>query len=75
MMDSSNYMVTSAFYSTGPVRNDFHYHNEYELFFVEEGEVEIRIGEKLYTARQNDLILLADLEQHSLRQCNGKYHP
>ncbi len=73
-MDSGNYMVTSAFYSTGPVRNDFHYHNEYELFFVEDGEVEIRIGDKIYTAGRNHLILLADLEQHSLRQCTGKYH-
>lgn len=73
-MDSGNYMVTSAFFSTGPVRNDFHYHNEYELFFVEDGEVEIRIGDKHYIAKRNDLILLADLEQHSLRQCSGKYH-
>ena len=73
-MDNQNYMVTSAFYSTGPVRNDFHYHNEYELFFVEDGEVEIRIGEKHYIAKRNDLIILAGLEKHSLRQCSGKYH-
>ena len=73
-MDSNNFMISSAFYSTGPVRNDFHFHNEYELFFVEDGAVEIRIGDKHYTARKNDLILLANLERHSLRQCGGRYH-
>jgi len=36
--------------------------------------VEIRIVEKLYTAKKNDLILLANLEKHSLRQCSGLYH-
>ena len=73
-MDGQNFMISSAFYSTGPVRNDFHHHNEYELFFVDEGAVEIRIGDKLYTAKKNDLILLANLEKHSLRQCSGVYH-
>ena len=73
-MDEKNYMVTSAFYRTGAVRNDFHHHNEYELFFVEAGAVEIRIGSKVYQARENDLILLASLEDHSLRQCSGPYH-
>lgn len=73
-METGNYMVSSAFYATGPVRNDFHHHNEYELFFVEEGTVEIRIGDKHYTAKKNDLILLANLEKHSLRQCGGVYH-
>lgn len=73
-MESNNFMLSSAFYSTGAVRNDFHHHNEYELWFVEEGSVEIRIGSKVYTAKKNDLILLANLEQHSLRQCSGVYH-
>ena len=73
-MDTSNYMISSAFYITGPVRNDFHHHNEYEIFFVEEGDVEIRIGNKVYQAKKNDLILLANLEKHSLRQCSGTYH-
>ena len=73
-MDNNNFMISSAFYSTGAVRNDFHHHNEYELFFVEDGSVEIRIGEKLYTAKKNDLVLLANLEKHSLRQCSGLYH-
>ena len=50
-------MVSSAFYVTGSARNDFHHHNEYALFFVEEGSVEIRIGEiyKQYDMCNHDL--------------------
>lgn len=73
-MASEAYIVSSAFHSTGKVRNDFHHHNEYELIFVESGTVSVRVGEKQYVARQDDLIMLANLEQHALYQNSSNYH-
>lgn len=73
-MDATEYMVSSAFYSEGPVRNDFHHHNEYELIFVTEGSVDISIHANRYTASGNSLILIANLEQHSFRPCDSTYH-
>lgn len=67
------FMISSAVYSAGPVRNDFHHHNEYELLFVEDGAVELQVGQKTYTAGPNSLILLANLEQHSLSPCSEAY--
>lgn len=67
------FMISSALYSTGPVRNDFHHHNEYELLFVEDGAVRLQVGQKTYTAGRDTLILLANLEQHSLSPCTDTY--
>lgn len=66
-------MISSAVYSTGRVRNDFHHHNEYELLFVEDGAVELQVGQKTYIAGPNSLILLANLEQHSLHPRTDTY--
>lgn len=73
MLRSDEYMISSALYSTGTVRNDFHHHNEYEILFVENGSVRLQVGEKTYVAGPNTLILLANLEQHSLSACSETY--
>jgi len=73
MLQSNQYMISSAVYSTGKARNDFHHHNEYEILFVEDGSVELQIGQKTYTAGPNSLILLANLEQHSLSSHSDVY--
>lgn len=73
MLHPAQFMISSAVYSTGKVRNDFHHHNEYELLFVEDGAVELQVGQKTYTAKPNTLILLANLEQHSLSPCSDTY--
>lgn len=73
MLRSDQFMISSAVYSTGRVRNDFHHHNEYELLFVEDGSVKLQVGEKAYTAGPNTLILLANLEQHSLSPSSDTY--
>ena len=63
----NNRLVVSAFYhTTGPVLS-ISYRNEYEIFFVEEGEIELTVGSKTYTAGKNSLTLLANLEQQGLR--------
>ena len=66
-MENPHYfMVSAAFHNTGPIRS-LSYHNEYELLFVEDGEIELIIDNKVYVARKNSLTLLANLEQQSLR--------
>lgn len=72
-MRSDQFMISSAVYSTGEVRNDFHHHNEYELLFVVDGSVSVTVGQKTYTAGPDSLILLANLEQHSLSSLTDVY--
>lgn len=74
MQKPDRFVISSAFYSTGLVRNDFHHHNEYELIFVEDGAVTVKVGSKTYTAGRNSMILLANLEQHSFIPCGDTYH-
>ena len=73
MLRSDRFMISSAVYSTGKARNDFHHHNEYELLFVESGAVALQVGQKTYTAGPDTLILLANLEQHSLSPLTDVY--
>jgi len=70
---SERFMISSAVYSTGRVRNDFHHHNEYELLFVADGSVRVQVGGKSYMAGPNSLILLANLEKHSLSPSSDVY--
>lgn len=65
-MDLTTYMISTAFYDNGPIRS-INYKNEYEIIFVEDGEIEIHVGNKVYTAKKNNLILLANLEQQHLK--------
>lgn len=66
-MEQSGYIISTAFHSDGPIRNDIHYRNEYEIIFVESGSVDLSVGNKIYSAKQNDIILLANLEQEYLK--------
>lgn len=43
----------------------YHWHKEMEIMFVLQGSVEIRVGQELYTLRENDLILVNRNEVHS----------
>lgn len=63
---NANFIISDAFYSSGPIRS-ISYHNEYEIIFVEDGALELSIGNKIYSAHKNSLILLTNLEQKSLK--------
>ena len=65
-MDNSRLLISAFYHNTGPVCS-LSYRNEYEILFVEEGEIELTVGDKTYTAGKNSLTLLANLEQQSLR--------
>lgn len=70
-MDRSGFMISAALRIDGPIRS-IRYQNEYELIFVEQGEIELSVGEKNYTAGANSLILLANLEQQHLKLRNAR---
>lgn len=74
-MNSNNqdFMLTSVNYSTGNVRNDFHHHNDYEIIFVTDGEIEAIINDKVYQVPKKHLIFISNLENHSIRQISPTY--
>lgn len=65
-MDATTYMISTAFRDNGPIRS-INYKNEYEIIFVENGEIELHVGNKIYVAKENHLVLLSNLEQQQLK--------
>lgn len=47
------------------IRN--HYHNSYQIIYVVEGEAEFTISGKTYEVKNNSLIIINNLEHHSLK--------
>lgn len=66
-MCAANYMISSAFYSNGPIKNHIHYRNEYEIIFVEKGSIDLLFGSHRYTVQENNLVFLNNLEQEYLK--------
>lgn len=67
-------MVTAAYFSSAEiVQKDIHFHNEYELIFVKKGHVKVTAGDARYTAHENHLILISNLEQHSVQNLDEVY--
>ncbi len=62
-----NKLVTAAAFKTGPHHGTYHYHNGYELIFVKRGQLAVSIGEESYQATDGTLILVGNLENHTLR--------
>ena len=50
-----------------------HFHNAYELIFIEEGEAEFIIDGKLRRYRGGDIIFISHLEQHQMRPLSPTY--
>jgi len=67
-------LVTEICHRTQPLdRKMSHHHNEYQMIFVAEGEIEITINDKIYQAQSNTLIFVSNLEIHSIRQLSKSY--
>ncbi len=66
-------VVSSALHYAGPVREDVHHHNEYELIYVTKGSIEIEISAKLYTACKDHLLLITNLENHIIHAASADY--
>lgn len=72
-MEKQAFMITGARLSTGLARHDFHNHFEYELLCILEGEVEIEIGGRCFTAGPDSLLLISSLENHAVRSVREPY--
>jgi len=67
-------LATAAYFSeTEILQKEIHFHNEYELIFVTEGQVQVTAGDAHYTASRNHLILISNLEHHSVTNPGGTY--
>ena len=65
-MEMQHNMISAVYHNTGPVRSQ-RYNNDYEILFVEKGQIELTVGEKVYVAKENSITLLNNLEQQSLK--------
>lgn len=66
-------MISEVHYCTEPVREDFHHHLEYELIYIMDGVIEIEINKRIYRASNDTLILITNLDNHSVRQLSSRY--
>lgn len=69
----SNPIISEIQYCEECVRNDIHQHNEYEIIYVIDGDVEISINNIVHRAGNQTLIFLTNLENHSVRQISDVY--
>lgn len=69
----SDPIISEIQYCEENVRDDIHQHNEYEIIYVVEGEVEITINNVVYRVSNQTLVFLNNLENHSVKQISEKY--
>lgn len=72
-MAKQGFMITDARLSTGVPRHDYHNHFDYELLCILEGEIDIEIGDKRFTAGPDSLLLISSLENHVVRAVREPY--
>lgn len=65
--------VPECVYSEESVPFERHFHNAYELLYVVAGQIEIRIGKKVYTVSPHSLAFISKLEEHSVRVLEEPY--
>ena len=51
-----------------------HRHNDYEIIFIEKGSVKVKIEDKEYTAKENSVLLISNLESHSVLPSKEGYN-
>ena len=67
-MELQHRIISAVYHNTGPIHVERQrYTNDYELLFVDEGEIQLTVGDKIYAAPKNSLTLLNNLEQQGLR--------
>lgn len=66
-------IISEVRHCTEPVREDFHYHLEYELIYIIKGTIEIEINKKIYKPSDGTLIFITNLDNHSVRQLSAEY--
>lgn len=69
----SDPIISEIQYCEECVRDDVHQHNEYEIIYVLEGEVDITINNVTHHVCDQTLVFLTNLENHSVRQITQVY--
>lgn len=73
IFENKSYMVSSAKFCNGYARNDNHVHNDYELIFITNGTLKIQIGDKIYCASKDNILLITNLESHKILSVSSDY--
>ncbi len=56
-----------------PIEMLSHHHNDYEIIFVVEGQIEFTIGNKTYVAENNSLLFIDNVEAHEYKVLKYPY--
>ena len=59
--------------SENDVALDEHFHNAYEIIFVQQGLVQYTIEQSTYTVQHNSLILINNMERHDMKVLKSPY--
>ncbi len=66
-------VIESAKFTEFLSNSSTHYHNSYEVIYIEEGYLNICIDNKQYTISKPSLIFISKLEHHSVTVLGNKY--
>ena len=69
----SGSVIEKAIFTESLSDSATHYHNSYEVIYIEEGELNIRIDNKQYNISNPSLIFISKLENHSVNVLGNKY--
>lgn len=59
--------------SSLPARHGQHYHNGYEIIYMQNGETEVTVGRTVYQAKAPCLLIISNLEEHQIQVVKGPY--
>lgn len=71
--DNQSFIISSAKYDCGDIFRDKHSHDDYELIYVTEGVLTMKIGNKAYRVLQNNLLLISNHEAHTIQNITSHY--
>ncbi len=62
-----------AYRADDSLSQSYHFHNGYELIFIEKGSSEFIINDKQMHYHQNDIIFINQMERHQMRPLSDEY--
>ncbi len=68
-------IISAAYYSEAVYDNEInHFHPEYEMMFIIEGELDMTVNGKHYHVVPGDILLFSNLELHKINVAKTPYH-
>lgn len=59
--------------NASPPRHGQHYHNGYEMIYIQSGEAEVTVDRSVYLAKAPCLLIISNLEEHQIRVMERPY--